>query len=228
MAKVINQRIETLSALLDSNESQFNVENMSEIPIEHGNAINVESESSCSSTIKVEPLSMQKSNKFKSNSSISKQKCEAFNKRFKTSAELNIHNQMHTGDTWECPKKFTQSTDLTRLKRLHTGEKSFQCDLCPKKFTRSDQLTSHIRLHSGEKPFQCGICQMKFRDSSNFIRHRRTHTCEKPFHCDFCHMKFSQSSHLKRHKKIHARTRSNSFNQCEKSLSQLNSLHHKI
>ena len=71
MAKVMNHRIEKLSALLDV--TLLNVENRNEISIEHEIAINEASgNNSCSSTIKVEPLFMSKSNKFKVNSSSQK------------------------------------------------------------------------------------------------------------------------------------------------------------
>ena len=65
MAKVMNHRIEKLSTLLDATDTQLNVTNTNEISIERENAINNTSESSCSSTIKVEPLSMQKTQRLK-------------------------------------------------------------------------------------------------------------------------------------------------------------------
>jgi hypothetical protein len=55
LANVINHRIEKLSTLLDSNQTQLDVQNTSEISIEPDDTING------TSTIKVNPLSIQKS-----------------------------------------------------------------------------------------------------------------------------------------------------------------------
>ena len=52
---------------------------------------------SCSSTIKVKPLLIvQKSNRFKVNSSIRKHKCQTCNKRFPSQSHLNIHNRIYS------------------------------------------------------------------------------------------------------------------------------------
>ena len=137
LAKVLNDRIEKLSTLLDANETQLNVANIiSEISIEREYELNKASEhNSCSSTIKVNPLLISKSKRFKMNSSNKKYKCETCKKRFKTSTELKIHN------------------------RIHSKEKPFACDQCQMTFCTKGNLTTHKRLHTGEKPYQCDICQ---------------------------------------------------------------------
>jgi hypothetical protein len=62
MAKVMENCLEKLSSLLDSNETHLN----GEISIEHENVINASNENnSCSSTIKFEHILMSKSNRFK-------------------------------------------------------------------------------------------------------------------------------------------------------------------
>ncbi len=77
LAKVMNHRIEKLLSLVDANQPQSNVANLSEISNEHEISLNETSDNnSCSSTIKVEPLSMLISKRFKSNSSNRKHKCE--------------------------------------------------------------------------------------------------------------------------------------------------------
>ncbi len=48
------------------------------------------------STIKVKPLSMPNSKKFKVYSSIRKHKCETCKKRFPSRSHLNIHKRIHS------------------------------------------------------------------------------------------------------------------------------------
>jgi uncharacterized Zn-finger protein len=201
MAKVMNHRIEKLSTMLDEYETQLNVSNKSPLSIECENEINESSDnSSCSSTINVEPLLLSKSKRFKVNSSIRKCTSETSNTKFSNSTQLNIHH------------------------RVHTKQKRFTCDQCEKTFSQRQYLSKHTKLHTGEKPYQCGVCQKKFSDSSCLLRHKRTHTGERPYHCDSCDKKFSQSQHLTQHKRMHTGEKPYSCSCCDKKFSQLTNL----
>ncbi len=159
---------------------QLNVPNKSEISIEHENALNEASDNnSCSSTIKVEPLSMPESKRSKVNSSNNQNIYETIN-----SSQMNFHNQIHS------KKKF------------------FACDQCPKSFSNKYSPSTHKKKHSGEMPFQCDSCSKKFLHLSNLIIHKRVHTGEKPFVYNFCPKKFAQSSNLTLHKRMHTKKRS--------------------
>ena len=178
IAKVLNHRIDNLSTLLQTTETQSNVTNRKEISIERDNA--------CSSPIKVKSLLIvQKSNRFKVNSSIRKHKCKTCNKRFPSQSHLKIHI------------------------RVHSKQKPFTCDQCQMTFSRKGNLTIHQRTHSGEKPYQCDLCEKKFAQSIHLIVHRRTHTGERPYSCNLCPSKFAQSNDLTKHKRIHSRKRPN-------------------
>jgi uncharacterized Zn-finger protein len=38
-----------------------------------------------------------------------------------------------------------------------------------------DYLASHRRIHSGDKAYECDVCKKKFRRSGNLERHKGTH-----------------------------------------------------
>ena len=101
---------------------------------------------------------------------------------------------------------------LNKHKRIHNGEKPYECSECGRKFSNQSALahslsydTHGTRIHTGEKPYECSECGKKFSDHSALITHKRIHTGEKPYECSECGKKFSHHSALIKHKRIHTR-----------------------
>ncbi|XP_048369269.1 zinc finger and SCAN domain-containing protein 9-like [Sphaerodactylus townsendi] len=125
---------------------------------------------------------------------------------------------------------FGRHTELLRDKRIHLGEKPYQCPKCRSRFSESTALHRHLKSHSAEKRYQCTECEMRFRQSSDLIKHQRIHTGEKPYQCQECGKRFSLCSALYRHCRGHSGVKPFQCKECGKSFTRNSSLsqHHRL
>ena len=79
----------------------------------------------------------------------------------------------------ECGRKFTQTGNLKRHRRLHTARKTLDCNKCGKSFIRGTHLKEHKRVHRKVKPTPnaCNECGKYLMQAGIFISHKLRCRC---------------------------------------------------
>ncbi|XP_053307062.1 zinc finger protein 551-like [Spea bombifrons] len=159
--------------------------------------------------------------------------CSECPKSFTDHSELAKHQMLHDDDRLTCPdcgKQFLSKSNLERHYMIHTGERPFECVDCGKSFTDKSNLAQHQRVHTGEKPFSCSHCQKSFTNKSKLVRHEMVHTGVKPFTCSDCGKSFTDNWKLVSHQKVHTGEKPFTCPDCGKSFHQKSHLveHQKV
>jgi len=70
----------------------------------------------------------------------------------------------------ECGKLYKHLCNLRSHSKIHT-DNAYVCEYCDKKFGRKGNYIEHKRIHTGEKPFECPICKKRFRQKYGQTEH---------------------------------------------------------
>nr|CAB3267909.1 ZF(C2H2)-33 zinc finger protein [Phallusia mammillata] len=79
-----------------------------------------------------------------------------------------------------CGKAFINIYRLQRHMLTHNeGSRKFACDVCTKSFKYKHHLKEHKRIHSGEKPYECPNpnCNKRFSHSGSYSSHISSKKC---------------------------------------------------
>ncbi|CAG9785134.1 unnamed protein product [Diatraea saccharalis] len=126
----------------------------------------------------------------------------------KMTKSIKSHLLIHTGKKSYkcniCSKDFFTNGNLMRHQMLHNAEKIFKCDKCVAAFTTKGSLKSHYVMHMDEKKIICDICNKSFKRKNSLRRHRLTHSmANKCIKCDFCNMTFFTKCNMRHHLRVH-------------------------
>ena len=93
-----------------------------------------------------------------------------------------------------CKKTFSDSSNLAVYKRVHTGEKPYECVICKKAFSSSSDLTVHKRLHTGENHFSCDVCHKSYTQSYKLSHHNKSAAHIERMKCQNTNIPLTQTS----------------------------------
>ncbi|XP_060899646.1 zinc finger protein 408-like isoform X5 [Labrus mixtus] len=139
--------------------------------------------------------------------------CHNCGKAFARRPSLRIHRLLHCSRVTYtqtpkvqcplCPKLLANGGSLRNHMKLHTGEKSHNCQHCGRSFSQKGNLESHLRIHSGEKPYHCSDCDKSFSQKTELRRHMFCHSGGGGFLCSFCGKSLRDPHSLKSHERLH-------------------------
>ncbi|XP_052804407.1 uncharacterized protein LOC128234289 [Mya arenaria] len=118
------------------------------------------------------------------------------------------HMIMHTGEKSficeVCGAAYAKLSNLSRHKITHREVKPFKCEFCPAQFVRKKDYDGHINSHKGYRPHKCNVCDKCFLTNKGLIQHQENiHMGVTKFQCQHCERRFFKKSGLFAHQATH-------------------------
>lgn len=113
--------------------------------------------------------------------------------------EHGIPKDQIRGKTCFYCNKYFQKADAEYQFRMHTCQRSYQCEQCGKQFCSVQTLSGHMLCHSDERKIICDICSKAFKTKHQLTMHMRGHTGNYIYNCKICKKGFSEKRSLKKH-----------------------------
>ncbi|KAJ7304945.1 hypothetical protein JRQ81_010639 [Phrynocephalus forsythii] len=118
-----------------------------------------------------------------------------------------------------CGAELPDNETVEQHRNLHSGMKTYGCELCGKRFLDSLRLRMHLLAHSaGVKAFVCDHCGAQFSKEEALETHRQTHTgSDMAVFCLLCGKRFQTQTALQQHMEVHAGVRSYICSECNRT-----------
>ncbi|XP_009293566.1 zinc finger and BTB domain-containing protein 16-A isoform X2 [Danio rerio] len=118
-----------------------------------------------------------------------------------------------------CGAELPDNEAIEQHRKLHSGMKTYGCELCGKRFLDSLRLRMHLLSHSaGEKAIVCDQCGAQFQKEDALEAHRQIHTgSDMAIFCLLCGKRFQTQTALQQHMEVHAGVRSYICSECNRT-----------
>ncbi|XP_034089248.1 zinc finger and BTB domain-containing protein 16-A [Gymnodraco acuticeps] len=118
-----------------------------------------------------------------------------------------------------CGVELPDNEAVEQHKKMHSGMKTYGCELCGKSFLDSLRLRMHLLSHSaGEKAIVCDQCGAQFQTEESLESHRKIHTgSDMALFCLLCGKRFQAQPALQQHMEVHAGVRSYICSECNRT-----------